>query len=151
LNQPELLFDKIEDTQIDLQIKKLLDTKTANKALANPPACKPAKPEIQYEEFSKMDIRVATILEAEKVPKTDKLLKLKIDTGLDQRTIVSGIAAYFDPQEIVGRKICVLVNLAPRKLKGIDSQGMILMAENPDGSLFFVTPGEGSVNGADVK
>ena len=151
LNQPELLFDKIEDTQIDIQVKKLRETKSANEALSAVTPCKPAKPEIQYEDFSKMDIRVATILDAEKVPKTDKLLKLKIDTGLDQRTIVSGIAGYFKPEDIIGRKICVLVNLAPRKLKGIDSQGMILMAENPDGSLFFLTPGEGSVNGADVK
>jgi methionyl-tRNA synthetase len=151
LNRPELLFEKIEDAPIDLQIKKLFDTKIVNEASANPPACKPAKPEIQYEDFSKMDIRIATILEAKKVPKTDKLLKLKIDTGLDQRTIVSGIAAYFDPQEIVGRKICVLINLASRKLKGIGSQGMILMAENPDGTLFFITPGERAVNGADVK
>jgi methionyl-tRNA synthetase len=151
LNQPELLFDKIEDALIDLQVKKLQDTKTANEALSAVTLCKPAKPEIRYEDFSKMDIRVATILEAEKVPKTDKLLKLKIDTGLDQRTIVSGIAACFKPEEIIGRKICVLVNLEPRKLKGIDSQGMILMAENPDGTLFFITPGDGSENGADVK
>jgi methionyl-tRNA synthetase len=98
-----------------------------------------------------MDIRVATILKAEKVPKTDKLLRLYIDTGIDKRTIVSGIAAYFNPEDIIGRKICVLVNLESRKLKGIDSQGMILMAENPDGTLFFVTPGEGSGNGAVVK
>jgi methionyl-tRNA synthetase len=151
LNQPELLFDKIEDAQIDIQIKKLEDTKTANEASSAVTICKPAKPEIQYEDFSKMDIRIATILEAEKVPKTDKLLRLKIDTGIDRRTIVSGIAAWFKPEEIIGRKICVLVNLSPRKLKGIDSQGMILMAENPDGSLYFVTPGEGAENGADVK
>jgi methionyl-tRNA synthetase len=151
LNQPELLFEKIDDARIEIQIKKLFNTKSANEASAASPACKPAKPEIQYEDFSKMDIRVATILEAEKVPKTDKLLRLYIDTGIDKRTIVSGIAAYFKPEEIVGRKICVLVNLAPRKLKGIDSQGMILMAENPDRTLFFITPGEGAENGADIK
>ena len=102
-------------------------------------------------DFSKMDIRAGTILEAEKVAKTDKLLRLKIDTGLDQRTVVSGIALFFKPEEIIGKRVCILVNLTPRKLKGIDSQGMILMAENPDGRLFFVTPEEGAVNGADIK
>ncbi|MCX6288085.1 MAG: methionine--tRNA ligase, partial [Bacteroidetes bacterium] len=94
---------------------------------------------------------VGTILEAEKVPKTEKLLKLKIDTGIDQRTVVSGIAAYFKPEEIIGRRVSILVNLAPRKLKGIDSQGMILMAENPDGTLFFVIPDEGTQNGSNIK
>ena len=83
--------------------------------------------------------------------KTDKLLKLKIDTGLDVRIVVSGIAKFFNPEEIIGKRVCILINLAPRKLKGIESQGMILMAENPDGTLFFVTPGEGTINGADVK
>ena len=112
---------------------------------------KPGKPEITYEEFSKMDIRVGTIIEAVKVPKADKLLKLNIDTGLDKRTVVSGIAQYFKPEEIIGKRACFLVNLAPRKLKGIESQGMILMAENPDGTLRFVTPDEGTANGADVK
>ena len=151
LNTPYLLFDKIEDAAIEAQVQKLLDTRIANEALQAKAPVKPGKEVIQFEDFSKMDIRVGTILEAEKVAKTDKLLKLKIDTGLDQRTVVSGIAQYFKPEELIGRRVSILVNLAPRKLKGIESQGMILMAENPDGTLFFVTPGEGAVNGADVK
>jgi methionyl-tRNA synthetase len=153
LNKAELLFEKIDDPTIAVQVQKLLDTKEANETdvPSAPVAIKPAKPEIGYEDFSKIDIRVGTIIEAVKVPKADKLLKLKIDTGLDQRTIVSGIAQYFKPEEIIGKRACFLVNLAPRKLKGIESQGMILMAENPDGSLRFVTPDEGTVNGADVK
>jgi methionyl-tRNA synthetase len=151
LNSPSLLFEKIEDSAIDAQIEKLLNTRVANDALLAKASVKPGKEAIRYEDFSKMDIRVGTILEAEKVAKTDKLLRLKIDTGLDMRTVVSGIAMYFKPEEIVGRRVCILANLAPRKLKGIDSQGMILMAENPDGTLFFVTPDEGTANGADVK
>ncbi|MCX6280722.1 MAG: methionine--tRNA ligase [Bacteroidetes bacterium] len=151
LNPPSLLFEKIDDEAIQKQVQKLMDTKAANEAAQAVTSLKPAKPEIVYDDFTKMDIRVGTILEAEKVPKTDKLLKLKIDTGIDQRTVVSGIAAYFKPEEIIGRRVSILVNLAPRKLKGIDSQGMILMAENPDGTLFFVTPDEGSQNGGDIK
>jgi len=151
LGEPALLFDKIDDQAIEKQVQKLLDTRKANETMQEKPDLKPAKPEIQYEDFSKMDIRTGTILTAERVPKTDKLLKLTVDTGLDQRTIVSGIAQYFQPEEIIGKQACFLVNLAPRRLKGIDSQGMILMAENPDGSLRMVTPGEGAINGADVK
>jgi methionyl-tRNA synthetase len=152
LNKAELLFDKIDDDQIEKQVRKLLGTKEANEAaVTNAQAIKPAKPEIIYDDFSRMDIRVGTILEAEKVPKADKLLKLKIDTGLDRRTVVAGIAQYFKPEEIIGKQACFLVNLAPRKLRGIESQGMILMAENPDGSLRFVSPGEGCSNGSDVK
>ncbi len=151
LNQPELLFEKIDDGAIEAQVQKLLSTREANEALQAKAPVKPGKEAIVFEDFSKMDIRVGTIMEAEKVAKTDKLLKLKIDTGLDQRIVVSGIAKFFSPEEIVGKRVCILVNLAPRKLKGIESQGMILMAENPDGTLFFVTPGEGSINGADVK
>ncbi len=152
LNKADLLFEKIEDQVIEKQVKKLMDTKQANEAAAVASATvKPAKPGITYEEFSKMDIRVGTIIEAEKVPKADKLLKLTIDTGIDRRTVVSGIAEYFTPGEIVGKQACFLVNLAPRKLRGIESQGIILMAENPDGSLRFVLPGDGAVNGADVK
>ena len=152
LNKAELLFDKIEDQVIEKQVLKLMETKKANDAAsANSNPVKPQKPEISYEDFSKMDLRVGTIIEAEKVPRADKLLKLRIDTGIDQRTIVSGIAQYFKPEEIIGKKACFLVNLAPRKLKGIESQGMVLMAENPDGSLRFVSPDEGCINGADVK
>ncbi|MEI7660596.1 MAG: methionine--tRNA ligase [Bacteroidota bacterium] len=151
INQPELLFEKIDDAAIEAQVQKLLKTREANEAILAKAPVKPGKEAIGFEDFSKMDIRTGTILEAEKVAKTDKLLKLKIDTGLDQRTVVSGIAKFFNPEDIIGRKVCILVNLAPRKLKGIESQGMILMAENPDGTLFFVTPAEGAVNGADVK
>jgi methionyl-tRNA synthetase len=151
LNAPSLLFEKIEDGAIEAQVQKLLNTRIANEAQQSKAPVKPGKEVIQFEDFSKMDIRVGTILEAEKVAKTDKLLKLKIDTGLDQRTVVSGIAQYFKPEELIGRRVSILVNLAPRKLKGIESQGMILMAENTDGTLYFVTPGEGAVNGADIK
>ena len=151
INPPSLLFEKIEDDIIQKQVKKLMDTKAENEAAQAVTNLKPAKPEIVYEDFMKMDIRVGTIVEAEKVPKTDKLLKLKIATGIDERTVVSGIAAYFKPEEIIGKRVSILVNLAPRKLKGIESQGMILMAENPDGTLFFINPGEGTVNGADIK
>jgi len=151
LQEPSLLFEKIENPAIEAQVQKLLDTRLANEAIMAKAPVKPGKETIQYEDFSKMDIRVGTILEAEKVAKTDKLLKLKIDTGLDHRTVVSGIAQFFKPEEIIGKQILILVNLAPRKLKGIESQGMILTAENPDGTLYFVTPGEGTINGADVK
>ena len=151
VNAPSLLFEKIEDSAIEMQVQKLLDTRVANKALVARAPVKPMKEAIQYEDFSKMDIRAGTIIEAEKVAKTDKLLRLKIDTGLDQRTVVSGIAQYFKPEALIGKRVSILINLAPRKLKGIESQGMILMAENPDGTLFFVTPDEGTTNGADVK
>ncbi len=151
INPPSLLFDKIDDEIIQKQVQKLMDTKAANIAAQAVTSLKPAKPEIVYDDFTKMDIRAGTILEAERVPKTDKLLKLKIDTGIDQRTVVSGIATYFKPDDIIGRRVSILVNLAPRKLKGIDSQGMILMAENPDGTLFFVTPDVGTQNGGDIK
>jgi methionyl-tRNA synthetase len=149
LNKAELLFDKIEDGEINAQIQRLLDTKVANEARTVPMV--PMKSLIEYDDFAKNDIRVGTILEAEKVAKTKKLLKLKIDTGIDVRTVISGIAEYFEPEEIVGKKVCILVNLAAKTLKGIESQGMILMAENPDGKLYFVTPDEGTVNGSTVK
>jgi methionyl-tRNA synthetase len=151
LNQPELLFEKIDDSAIEAQVQKLLDTKQANESAQAKAPVKPGKEPVGFEEFSKMDIRAGTILEAEKVAKTDKLLRLKIDTGIDQRTVVSGIARFFNPEEIIGKRVCILVNLDPRKLKGIESQGMILMAENPDGTLFFVTPDDGTINGADIK
>jgi methionyl-tRNA synthetase len=149
LNQPELLFEKIEDSQIDFQVEKLQKTKIANQAMiAN---LEPQKPSISYDDFSKMDIRVGTILEAEKVAKTKKLLKLTIDTGIDKRTVVSGIAEYYEPENIIGQQVCILVNLEPRELKGIMSQGMILMAEDTDGKLRFVSPLEKTGNGAGVK
>ena len=148
LGKPEFLFEKIEDAEVEKQVRKLLDTKKANEA--NAPA-NPAKDEIVYDDFVKMDIRVGTILEAEKVPKTKKLLKLKIYTGIDQRTVVSGIAGHYKPEEIIGKQVSVLVNLAPRKLRGIESQGMILMAEDKDGTLRFVSPTEKVSNGSEIK
>jgi len=149
LNKPELLFDKIEDAAIEAQVQKLLDTKKQNEL--NEATAKPAKEDIGFDDFTKLDIRVGTILEAEKVAKTKKLLKLKVDTGIDQRTVVSGIAEFYQPQDIIGKKVSILVNLAPKKLKGIESQGMILMAENADGTLGFVSPPDGFQNGSEVK
>lgn len=149
LNKPELLFDKIEDAPIEAQVQRLLDTKKQNElSEAN---AKPAKENIGFEDFVKLDVRVGTILEAEKVAKTKKLLKLKVDTGIDQRTVISGIAEFYKPEDIIGKKVSILVNLAPKKLKGIESQGMILMAENADGTLGFVSPPEGFENGSEVK
>ncbi|WP_167616332.1 methionine--tRNA ligase [Maribellus sediminis] len=149
VNKPELLFEKIEDATIDAQIQKLLDTKKANDA-ANAVA-KPAKENCSFDDFMKMDIRTGTILEAELVPKTKKLLKLKIDTGIDQRTVVSGIAEYYQPENIIGKQVSILVNLEPRKIRGIESQGMILMAEDADGSLKFVSPVDKVKNGSEVR
>ena len=149
----QLMFAKIEDAQIDAQIAKLQATKAEHEAaaaaaLAEIPA--PAKAECVFEDFEKMDIRTATVLEAEKVPNTDKLLHLKIDTGLDVRELVSGIAQYYTPEEMVGKQICILANLKPRKIKGIVSQGMILMAQQPDGKMRVVSPEERLSNGATI-
>lgn len=148
LNKPELLFERIEDKTIEEQVQKLLDTKKENEMNV---AAKPAKETIEFDDFMKMDIRTGTILEAEKVAKTKKLLKLKVDTGIDQRTVVSGIAEYYNAEDIIGKKVSILVNLAPRKLRGIESQGMILMAEDADGKLCFVSPIEDVNNGSEVK
>lgn len=148
LNKPELLFERIEDKTIEAQVQKLLDTKKENEMNV---AAKPAKDTIEFDDFMKMDIRTGTILEAEKVAKTKKLLKLKVDTGIDQRTVVSGIAEYYNAKDIIGKKVSILVNLAPRKLRGIESQGMILMAEDADGKLCFVSPTEDVNNGSEVK
>ncbi len=137
INKDELLFSKIEDEVIELQLQKLRQSKEENAA---PKTIKEIKPETSFDDFGKMDIRTATILEAEVVPKTDKLLKLTLDTGLDKRTVVSGIALFYKPENIIGQKVCLLANLAPRKIKGIESQGMILMAENANGELCFVSP-----------
>jgi len=149
LGKSELLFEKIEDDAIAQQVQKLLDTKTAN-AESNIKSA-PIKSNISYEDFAKLDIRIGTILTAEKVAKTQKLLKLTIDTGLDKRTVVSGIAEFHDPEKIIGQKVAILVNLEPRKIKGIDSQGMILMAENPKGVLVFVMPSKDIDSGSCVK
>jgi len=149
LGEPGLLFAKIEDAAIESQINKLMQTKAANEAAALKPA--PAKESIEYDDFTKLDIRIATIKEAEKVPKADKLLKIVLETGLDTRVVVSGIAQYYKPEDIIGRQVCLLANLAPRKLRGIESQGMILMASEPDGTLKFVSPESIMVNGSSVS
>ena len=143
INSSEILFPKIEDEQVQAQIEKLNKSKAQQVQQISPVvemtnALQPAKPEITYDDFSKLDIRTGKILEAEKVPKADKLLKLLVDIGIEQRTIVSGIAEHFSPEEIVGKEVSVLVNLAPRKLRGIESNGMILMAEDAAGKLHFV-------------
>ncbi len=149
LNQPELLFDKIEDDAINIQLAKLEATKVANVKMNA--KVEPQKPNITYEEFSKMDIRVGTVLEAERVPKTQKLMKLLVDTGIDKRTVVSGIAEHFTPEEVINRQVSILVNLEPRKIKGIESHGMILMAEDSDGKLRFIIPSDNVENGSTVK
>ena len=173
LNEPEHLFTRILDEVIDAQIKKLeasdmmnnptpetqnalVETpaallETATVDTVTPPQYKPLNGEIQYDDFAKLDIRTATILTAEKVEKADKLLKLSVDLGFETRTIVSGIAEHFKAEEIVGQQILIIANLAPRKLRGIESNGMILMAENAEGKLGFVSPPEGWMNGAIVK
>lgn len=150
INEGELLFQKIEDTEIDRQLEKLAASKKANE-MDEGRNINPQKDNISFDDFSKMDIRVGTILEAEKLPKTKKLLRLKIDTGLDQRTVVSGIAEHFNPEEIIGRQVTMLVNLEPRNIKGIESQGMILMAEDADGKLVFVGPDKKIGNGSEVR
>jgi methionyl-tRNA synthetase len=149
INQAELLFEIIDDAKIEEQLNKLAKTKEMNESSAK--TVSPQKEEITYDDFVKQDIRVATILEAEKVPKADKLLKLLVDTGIDKRTIVSGIAEYYKPEEIIGKQVCVLVNLAPRKLRGIESAGMILMATDKDGSLKFVSPENLTANGSVIS
>lgn len=149
INQAVLLFDKIEDSVIDEQLKKLEAAKAANKAGQS--EIKAPKATITFDDFQKMDIRIATIIEAEKVAKTKKLLKLKLDTGLDQRTVVSGIAEYYEPEKIIGRQVCLLANLAPREIKGIESRGMILMAENSEGALSFISPSGIMDNGGIVS
>ena len=148
-NKPDLLFEKIEDATIDAQVQKLLDTKKANEAAAA--VAKPAKENCSFDDFMKMDIRTGTILEAEPVAKTKKLMKLLVDTGIDKRTVVSGIAEYYKPEEVIGKQVSILVNLEPRKLRGIESQGMILMAEDADGTLKFVSPESKVKNGSEVR
>lgn len=143
INKSELLFSKIEDAAIQKQLDKLEANKKANEA-ANAEVT-PQKDTITFDDFTKLDLRVGTILEAEKMPKTKKLLVLKVDTGIDTRTIVSGIAESFSPEEVVGKQVTVLVNLAPRALRGVESEGMILMTENAEGKLVFVNPDEAGV------
>ena len=149
INKAELLFSKIEDKEIEAQVEKLAATKIANEQENK--VTTPQKETIEFEDFTKLDIRVGTILEAEKVAKTKKLLKLKVDVGIDIRTIVSGIAESFSPEEIIGLQVSVLVNLAPRKIRGVESQGMILMTDTPDGKLAFVAPTKEVKNGQAVS
>lgn len=144
-----LLFDKIEDVEIQKQVDRLLATKKANE-MANAQVA-PAKENITFDDFAKMDIRAGKIIAAEKVAKTKKLMKLTIDTGIDIRTVVSGIAEYYTPEEVIGRQVSILVNLEPKLLKGIESQGMILMAENVDGSLAFVQPDKEVKTGSEIR
>jgi methionyl-tRNA synthetase len=148
INEADLLFEKIEDSQVEFQVEKLLKSKVENEAAAN--VVSPQKENITFDSFSSMDIRIGTILEAEKVAKTKKLLKLLVDTGVDKRTIVSGIAEFFKPEQIIGKQVSILINLEPRKIRGIESQGMLLMAEDADGSLRFIQPSDTVRNGSEV-
>ena len=158
LGKAVLLFSKVEDSVVEAQVAKLEATKAANEAAAKAAEAEkaalkvePLKPEVTFDDFSAMDIRTATVLEAERVPKTDKLLKLSIDTGVEKRTIVSGIAEYYSPEDMVGKQICILANLKPRVIRGIESRGMILMAKQGDGKMRFITPQEVVANGAIIN
>ncbi|WKS94763.1 methionine--tRNA ligase [Riemerella columbina] len=148
IGEAALLFSKIEDEVIEAQILKLEQTKINNKK-TNPNA-EPMKEEITFDDFTKIDLRTATILEAEKVEKADKLLKFKVDTGVDVRTVVSGVAESFTPEECIGKQVMILLNLAPRKIRGIESQGMLLLTTKPDGKLSFVTPDDRVENGVSI-
>ena len=149
VNEAELLFVKVEDDAIAAQVQKLEDAKKANQ-LASAPAT-PAKEDISYDDFQKMDLRVVTVLEAERVPKTKKLLKLKVNTGVDTREIVSGIAEFYEPETLVGKQVLMLINLAPKEIKGVKSHGMVLMAANADGSLNLRQPSKEINAGSTVQ
>ena len=150
LGTPELLFEKIEDETIAAQVQKLLDTKKANEAEAYKPNA--VKENVAFDDFMKMDIRVATVLDCQKVPKADKLLQFKLDDGMGERTILSGIAAsYPNPEELIGTQVCFIANFEPRKLRGVMSEGMILSAENADGKLVLIQPSVAVTNGVEVK
>ena len=151
--EAQLLFAKIEDDAIQVQLDRLEAIKAEKEAAAAAEAAKkvtPQKEEVSFDDFTKMDIRTATVLEAERVPKTDKLLRLSIDTGIDRRTIVSGIAEFYSPEQMIGKQICILANLKPRTIKGIESKGMILMARQNDGKMRLITPAEALCNGAEI-
>jgi methionyl-tRNA synthetase len=164
LRPPELLFKKVEDEQVKAQVDKLHSGLKQSAAASAPAVATPAapkaeaaakpeaapKPEIQYDDFAKLDLRVGTILQAEKVEKADKLLKLTVDIGTEKRTVVSGIAMHFQPEDIIGKQVTLVANLAPRKMRGIESQGMILMAED-NGKLVFVNPNEQVSPGSGVS
>jgi methionyl-tRNA synthetase len=143
INKPEILFSKIEDEKIEEQLEKL---KQPIETLHTP-----MKEEVTFDDFTKMDIRVGTILTAEKVKKADKLLMMTVDTGLDTRTVVSGIAQHYSPEEVIGQKVSILLNLAPRKIRGVESQGMILMAEDAEGKLCFVSPTKEMESGGEIR
>jgi methionyl-tRNA synthetase len=175
LRAPELLFRKIEDAEVAAQVEKLHAAAAQNAAPAaqiaapgspaaqNAASAAPAapatpsapaadvKPTIVYDDFGKLDLRVGKILTAERMPKSDKLLRFKVDLGFEQRTILSGVAKHFDPEALVGRQVTVVVNLAPRKMMGVESHGMILMAEDPDGKLHFINPESGVVPGSKIS
>jgi methionyl-tRNA synthetase len=155
LREPQLLFRKIEDAEITEQIEKLkaglVKPETGGQKPDIGPQTPDLKPQIQYDDFAKLDLKVATIIAAEKVPKADKLLKLEADLGFEKRTIVSGIALHFRPEDIIGKQVVIVANLAPRKMKGIESNGMILMAEDKDGKLKFINPDETTANGSPVS
>jgi len=160
LREPQLLFRKIEDAEITAQIEKLKaglvkatshEPRASGKETQQQLQTSNFKPQIQYDDFAKLDLKVATITAAEKVEKADKLLKLEVDLGFEKRTIVSGIALHFEPSTIVGKQVVIVANLTPRKMRGIESNGMILMAEDADGKLKFVSPGEAVNNGSSVS
>jgi len=152
IGHPEILFAQIEDAEIQKQLDKLEATKTANASTNSAQVMEPQKDIITFEDFAKVDLRIGTIIEAEKMPKANKLLVLKVDTGIDVRTIVSGIAEHFTPEEVIGKRVTVLVNLAPRALRGVESEGMLLLTNNAEGKLVFVNPdSEGVINGAMIS
>jgi methionyl-tRNA synthetase len=155
LREPQLLFRKIEDAEITAQIEKLkaglVKTEAGSQKSEVGSQTPDIKPQIQYDDFAKLDLKVATITAAEKVEKADKLLKLEVDLGFEKRTIVSGIALHFEPSAIVGKQVVIVANLAPRKMRGIESNGMILMAEDSDGKLKFVSPDVAVNNGSSVS
>jgi methionyl-tRNA synthetase len=147
-NQPEILFPKIEDTLVENEVEFLKMSQPSVAAAVDFP---PQKPAVSFDDFTKLDIRLGKILAAEKVPKADKLLKLTVETGIDVRTIVSGIASYYTAEEVVGKTVSVLLNLEPRKIRGVESQGMILMAENAHGELSFVSPEKEFGAGGEIR
>lgn len=149
LGEPVLLFEKIEDDAIAAQLKRLDDIKKQNELRAWKP--EPQQPDVPFDDFLKMDIRVGTVIECDRVPKADKLLRFLIDDGMEKRTIVSGIAKFYKPEDLVGKQVCFVANFAPRKLKGVESQGMILSAQNPDGSLVVISPSAPVTPGSQVK
>jgi methionyl-tRNA synthetase len=152
INEPELLFEKIEDEVVKAQVEKLKSMgDIASNEEGAPVEFPPMKKEVNFDDFMSMDIRIGTILRAEKVEKSNKLLKFLVDTGIDERVIVSGVAKHFAPEEVIGKQVIVLLNLAPRKIMGIESQGMILLAEDHDKKLVFVTPENKVINGSGVS